>query len=307
MTFTPEQLAERQRFIGGSESSAALGLNPFFSQVELYQSKIGAGEPIEATVPMLVGTALEPVVLEIFERKTGFKVISRQQVFVDPKCPWRRCTVDGICSSDLAIVEAKTSGDFRGWGENEDEVPQHYLFNAMHSLACIPEAPGVRFPVLVGGRTYRTYYVPRDEELIALVAAGEKAFMDLVASRTPPEPKSMDDVRSLYPKSLGTAITATQAVEEAAERIAKAKAQKKSIEKQIEDDMVIVTGFMKSASELRRLSLVGAQGTLLATWNSGERRTLDTDYIRSNYPTVAQQAERVSKTRTYLNKIKEQT
>ena len=303
MTFTPAQLEERRKFIGASEASAALGMSPFFSQVELYLSKIGQGEPIEATIPMMVGTALEPVTIELFERESRMAVGSRQQIFKDPKCPWRRCTVDGM-TPDNWIVEAKTSGDFRGWGDGEDEVPQNYIFNAMHSLACIEDAPGVYFPVLIGGRTFRTYRVRRDEELIELVRDGEAAFMKHVISRSPPPPKTMDDVKALYPKSFPTTVSATPEIAAAAERVAKWKAEIKHLEKQLEIDMVQVCNFMGTAGEVRRISLTGSQGATLATWNSQERRSIDADALRANYPDVAQAVTKVSTNRVYLNKVK---
>lgn len=303
MPFTAAQLEERRQFLGASECGAALGLSPFFSQVDLYLDKIGEGTPIEETIPMMVGNALEPVTLTLFERESHMTVGLRQQVFIDPVCPWRRCTVDGIADDDW-IVEAKTSGDFRGWGESDDDVPTHYLYNAMHSLACIPSAPGVHLPVLVGGRTFRVYALPRDKELIDLVREGESKFMQHVLTRVPPQPRTMDDTRALYPRSSGTAVIATPDIEQAALRIAKHKAGVKQLEKMIEADMVHVTSFMKTAGELRRLSLTGTDGSALATWNSAERRTLDLDFIRERYPAIAQEAVKVTPTRTYLNKVK---
>lgn len=303
VTFSLEQLEERRKFIGGSEAAAALGMSPFFSQVDLYLAKLGQGNPIETTIPMMVGTALEPVAIELFERESRMAVGLRQEVFNDQNCPWRRCTVDGI-APDNWIVEAKTSGDFRGWGDGEDEVPQHYIFNAMHSLACVKDSPGVYFPVLIGGREYRTYRVKRDEELIQLVCDAEADFMKLVKSRTPPKPRSMDDVKALYPKSMPVAVSATPEIAAAAERIARRKAELKIHEKEIETDMVAVTSFMKTAGEIRRISLTGSQGATIATWNSQERRSIDADALRSEYPEIAQKVTKVSTSRVYLNKVK---
>jgi putative phage-type endonuclease len=303
MPFTTEELRERQKFIGASEASAALGMSPFFSAVDLYLSKIGEGEPIDETIPMMVGTALEPVAIALFERETQLKVGMRQERFYSGSVPWRRATVDGI-AEDGWIVEAKTSGDYRGWGDGEDEVPQHYLFNAAHSMVCAPDAPGVYFPVLIGGRTYRTYRVPRDEELIGLVCEGEAQFWKHVQQRIPPEPKSMYDLKRLYPKSLGTEVIATPEVEAAAKRIAHAKAHIKVQQEVLDADMLTVCKHMGSAGTVRRISLTGTAGAVLATWSSQERRTIDADWLRSNYPVIAKEATKVSTSRVYLNKIK---
>lgn len=303
MTFTQEQLEERRGFIGASECAASLGMSPFFTQVELYLSKLGQGTPIEETVPMMVGIALEPVTLTLFERETQMAVAFRQQQFTDPTCPWRRATVDGM-ASDGWIVEAKTSGDFRGWGDGEDAVPAHYLYNAHHSLACVPEAPGVYFPVLIGGRTFRYYIVPREDELVDLVKRGEEDFMDLVRKRRPPEPQNRDDVMLLYPRDMGTVVEATAEIEQKVKTHAMAKLEAKAIVEKIELLARDITAFMGAAGTLKRLTLTGSQGSVLSTWNGQDRRTIDADALRANYPDIAKAVTRVSSTRVFLNKVK---
>lgn len=303
MTFTPAQLAERRKYLGASESSAALGLSPWFSPVELFLDKIGQGAPIEETIPMMVGTALEPVTLALFERETGLVADLRQQVFVDENCPWRRCTVDGYTSDDW-IVEAKSSGDFRGWGDADDEIPQHYLYNAMHSLKCIPQAKGVYFPVLLGGRSFELYRVKRDDEMVDLVCKGEELFMERVRNHTPPEPKSVDDVKLLYPRDNGQSIFASAQIEADAIAIAHYKAEMKSSQEAIDNLMTRVTAFMGANATLRRVTLTGAQGATLATWNTVERNTIDSAKLRQIHPRIAEECTKTSVGRTYLNKYK---
>lgn len=265
MTLSPEALVERRGFLGASECASALGLSPFFTQLQLYQSKLGAGDPIEETVPMMVGQALEPVALALFEREKHMLVLERQRMFVDPKCPWRRCTVDGM-APDGAIVEAKTSGDFRGWGDGEDDIPEHYVYNAHHSLACVPEAPGVHFPVLVGGRTFRTYYVPRETKLVDLVIQGEERFMDLVRKRRPPDPKTQNDVRLLYPKDHGVTRTATADQAKLIATLKTVKAEGKATAERQEALEVALKQVIGDAA-----TLLDVHGAVLATWKSQER------------------------------------
>lgn len=302
MPFTAEQLIERRRFVNGSEGAAALGLSPFFTELELYQSKIGAGHPIEETIPMMVGTALEPVAIALFERETHLEVIDRQRQFIDPTCSWRRCTVDGM-APDGWVVEAKSSGDFRGWGDGEDDVPEHYLFNAAHSLACAAKAPGVYFPVLIGGRTYRTYRVARNEELVKLVSLGEERFMDAVRHRKPPEAKTRADLQLLYPKDNGLMVAATPEIDKIAREVAQAKADKKAAEAREEAGVIAIGQFLGAYSTLRRISLEG-MGTTLATFNSQERRSIDADALRAKYPDIAKEVTKSATIRVYLNKIK---
>jgi putative phage-type endonuclease len=61
-------LAVRQRGVGSSDAGAAVGLNPYQSQLELWMVKTGRGsalpfdDPNDESSPMYWGTLLEPIV-----------------------------------------------------------------------------------------------------------------------------------------------------------------------------------------------------------------------------------------------------
>lgn len=267
MAFTAEQLIERRKFLGASECSAALGMSTFFTPLELYQSKKGLGEPIETTIPMMVGAALEPVAIELFERESKMKVFDRQKVVVDPNCPWRRASLDGR-ADDGGLVEAKTSGDYRGWGKQDDEIPLPYLYNAMHSLACVPDAKTVYFPVLIGGRVYRMYEVKRDEELIDLVRMGEDAFWNShVMRNVPPPPTNVDDLKIMYPRDKGGIKIASA---DDAKMVATLAAVKKSIKILEEEEKKVA--FAVKALIGDNSTLQSADGTALATFTTTDKK-----------------------------------
>lgn len=265
--FTAAQLEERRGFLGASEASASLGMSTFFTPLELYLSKQGVGLPIETTIPMMVGTALEPVCIELLERERGVTVVDRQMPYVDVSAPWRRCTIDGYVHSESALVEAKTSGDYRGWGENEDEVPLPYIYNAMHSLMCIPEAKKVLFPVLIGGRTYREYTVQRDEGLIDLVRQGEAKFRkDHWLAGVPPRASDLADVKLLYPRDLGSTKITDAAGITLVSDLKALKAAEKALKEKIDKAQMAVTELIGDAA-----NLVNAQGGVMATWKTQSR------------------------------------
>jgi putative phage-type endonuclease len=301
---TPEQLVERRGFLGASECASSIGLSPFFSQVELYLDKIGDGEAIETTIPMMVGTALEPVCISLFERERHLEVECRQQIFVDETTPWRRCTVDGYLLGEDAIIEAKTSGDFRGWGDGEDDVPQHYLYNAQHSMACIKEAKCVHFPVLIGGRTFRTFTVQRDQELIDLIKKAEHEFMELVRKRRPPKPTTVEDVVKLYPRDNGLMVTADALIEQKVKDLVTVKANIKQADETRLALLAQITAFMGAASTLKRMTLTGVAGEIIATWNSQDTRRVDNDLLRTKHPEIAREVTRVDTSRVFRTKGK---
>lgn len=281
MPFTAAELAERRKYLGASEAAAALGLSDFFTPFQLYQDKIGEGEPIEYTLPMMVGTALEPVCIELFELETGLTVADRQLQLVDARYPWRRATFDGR-ASDGWLIEAKASGQWQNWGKEEDAVPAGYIYQAQHQLACDLEAPGVYLPVILGQRQFRIYKVLRDAELISLLTQGELEFMDRVKNRRPPDPINMDDIKIRYPSDTGITVTATPEIEALAYQLAHTKKLRKEVQEAEEGECFKVAEFMKDAA-----ILVDTRGEPLFTHKSHVERRLDTKELRRDHPAIA--------------------
>ena len=74
-----EWLAYRRKGIGGSDAAAVLGISPFMTARDLYYDKLGisAQSDEENWVAKEIGHLLEPLVANIFERRTGLKVYQR--------------------------------------------------------------------------------------------------------------------------------------------------------------------------------------------------------------------------------------
>src|SRR5450830_1556338 len=75
---TREQWLEvRRGGIGSSDAAAAVGLNPYQSQLELWMIKTGRDsglptiDPNDETSPMYWGTLLEPIVASHYTKRTG--------------------------------------------------------------------------------------------------------------------------------------------------------------------------------------------------------------------------------------------
>ena len=73
-------LEVRKQGIGSSDAAAAVGLNPYQSQLELWMIKTGRDanlpkpDPNDETSPMYWGTILEPIVANHYVKRTGRKV-----------------------------------------------------------------------------------------------------------------------------------------------------------------------------------------------------------------------------------------
>ncbi len=90
-------LAARENGIGASEVAGVIGLSPWETPFSLWLRKTGQIPPVEETQAMKMGKLLEPVIAQLWEDETGFKVIKASAgdiIYQDPEHPWRIVTPD---------------------------------------------------------------------------------------------------------------------------------------------------------------------------------------------------------------------
>lgn len=109
-----EWLAYRRKGVGGSDAAAVLGISPFMTARDLYYDKLGisAQSDEENWVAKEIGHLLEPLVANIFERRTGLKVYQRKVMFQHPQYPWMLADLDYLVDlpdGGTAILECKTT------------------------------------------------------------------------------------------------------------------------------------------------------------------------------------------------------
>ena len=206
-------LEVRRTGIGSSDAAAAVGLNPYQSQLELWMLKTGKGDllpaidPLDDTSPMFWGTLLEPIVAAHYTKRTGNKVRRVNAVLQHPEHAWMLANVDRevVGAGDVQILECKTAGihGARLW---RDGVPEYVQLQVMHQLA-VTGHRAADVAVLIGGQELQIFRIERDEALIARLIEMEHAFWQMVESKTPPAGDGSDSaekaLRSLYPHSAG--------------------------------------------------------------------------------------------------------
>lgn len=190
-----EWLHNRQRGIGASEAAAVLRLSPYQTPLGLYLDKVGLAPPVEETEAMRLGLLLEPVLAKLYTERTG-RAISATQVFRwHPERRHACATLDAVDDAG-DLVEFKSIGAFAARGrigdEDTDALPEHWLIQAQQQMAVF-DAPRVRFGVLVGGQSFKTFTVDRDEDLAGIVLERvERFWTDHVEPRRPPEASGLD-------------------------------------------------------------------------------------------------------------------
>ncbi|MBV8618867.1 MAG: YqaJ viral recombinase family protein, partial [Curvibacter sp.] len=175
-------LQVRKGGIGSSDAAAAVGLNPYQSQLELWMVKTGRDgalpqvDPKDETSPMYWGTLLEPIVAAHYTKRTGHRVRRVNAVLQHPQYPWMRANIDRevLGAPEVQILECKTTGihGVRLW---RDGVPEYIQLQVQHQLAVTGKS-AADVAVLVGGQDLQVHRIQRDALMIERLIALEQAF-----------------------------------------------------------------------------------------------------------------------------------
>lgn len=220
---------DRPVVIGASEAAAACGCSKYCSTLELYLRKRGEYEPVispESMEAIEMGTHLEPLILDRYERRTGALLLRSLPMMFSCEDEWMAATPDGIVCNDICepwtkAVDAKattgrrydsTGDDLSAFGaEGTDQIPLDYLFQGQQQCHVLGVTT-VDFPVLFDARVLRIYTVNRDSDLISEMVEAERELCERIINADPPEPTwehpGIDKViRSLYGSMSGKIIT----------------------------------------------------------------------------------------------------
>jgi len=213
----------RRSGIGSSDAAAAVGLNPYKSQLELWMEKTGRGaslpqvDPNDESSPMYWGTLLEPIVAAHYTKRTGNRVRRVNAVLQHPTHPWMLANLDRevMGSPDVAILECKTAGinGARLWKEG---VPDYVHLQVMHQLA-VTGKQAADVAVLICGQDLQIIRIQRDEEQIQQLIRLEQAFWEYVEKDIQPPADGSDSadlaLRCLYPRDTGEVLDLSQETE----------------------------------------------------------------------------------------------
>ena len=213
-----EWLDVRKTGIGSSDAAAAVGLNPYQSQLELWLIKTGRDgalpkiDPHDEESPMYWGNILEPIVAAHYTRRTGNRVRKINAVLQhpDPDKAWMLANIDRevIGVGDVQILECKTAGinGARLW---KDGVPEYVQLQVHHQLA-VTGKQAADVAVLLGGQHLEIHRIERDEGVIRNLIQLEREFWHYVETDTPPPADGSESadlaLRCLYPQDSGSTI-----------------------------------------------------------------------------------------------------
>ena len=208
----------RKHGIGSSDAAAAVGLNPYKSQLELWMEKTGRDEalpkadPHNEESPMYWGNILEPIVAAHYTKRTGNRVRKINAVLQHPDSDksWMLANIDRevIGVGDVQILECKTAGinGARLWKEG---VPEYVQLQVHHQLA-VTGKQAADVAVLLGGQHLEIHRIERNEVLIKNLIQLEREFWHFVETDSPPPADGSESaalaLRCLYPQDAGNTV-----------------------------------------------------------------------------------------------------
>ena len=285
-------LAVRRGGIGSSDAAAAVGLNPYKSQLALWLEKTGrdAGmpqiDPQDDTTPTFWGSILEPIVASQYTKRTGLKVRRVNAVLQhpDPELHWMMANLDREVagSSEVQILECKTAGinGARLW---RDGVPEYVQLQVMHQLA-VTGKQAADVAVLIGGQDLEVHRIDRDEQMIANLIELERRFWQHVVDDTPPPADGTDSadqaLRCLYPQDNGRTLdlSSNPALSMAYVEL---KALKQTLSKQQQREAELKQQLQQAMGDASRATFAGGQ----ISWKrSKDSSVLDVDQLLKDKP-----------------------
>lgn len=139
-----EWLQERMKGLGGSDASAILGMNPYKSNIELWQEKTGRVVPEDIGHKPYVkyGNDAEKYLVSLFELDyPEYQVVwnDKFKIHKNPDHQFIYATLDAELtdqSGKQGVLEVKTTEILKSmqWEQWKDGIPNNYYIQVLHQL-----------------------------------------------------------------------------------------------------------------------------------------------------------------------------
>ena len=197
-------LKGRMRGIGGSDASAIVGMNPYKSNIDLFEEKIGRRIPedISQKPYVIYGKKAEAPIRELFKLDYPEYQVEHHEfrILQSAEYPFMQASLDGELIDSAGrrgILEIKTTNILRSmqYEKWKDRIPDNYYIQVLHYLL----VTGYEFAVLKAHltsewgldkrTTVKHYFIERSEvrDDLDMLLQEEKKFWEYVESgRKPP-------------------------------------------------------------------------------------------------------------------------
>lgn len=203
-------MSDRKKYIGGSEVSAVMGINPYKSPLMLWAEKTGRVEPkdLSDNEAVQLGIELEDFVAKKFEKKSGLKVRRDSRLFKHPKYDYMVGHIDRWIVGEDALLECKTASAYLEKDWRKEEIPAHYTAQVVWYCGLVGKSKGY-IACLIGGQKMLYKEVPFDKELFEMMVEKVKDFWENnVLADKPPVAIGIDNdfIQEMHPTSKEVAV-----------------------------------------------------------------------------------------------------
>jgi putative phage-type endonuclease len=182
---------EARSGIGGSDIGAILGKSQYKSPYTLWAEKSNLIDGTSSTIPMRLGTAMEPAIRQFFQDENkDWLTVHETGTWQSTTEEWAKANPDGIiewADGSLGVLEIKHSAVYA------TEIPESWKLQVLWYLQVLGLKRGVVCGV-IGGR-YTEFEVIWDETLVQEMLGRVRSFYDLVQTGVEP---NFDGSNSTY-------------------------------------------------------------------------------------------------------------
>ena len=275
LTARADWLAWRRGGVGGSDIGALLGLSRYASPWSLWADKVGLLPPDPTSERQQIGHDFEPVLGQIFARRTGLHVVGEQTTCKHRDLDWARCTVDGFVERpEWGVIEGtvqyKTDARW-SW----DGIPPAIRAQCQWEMG-VTQSPRCWLVVLHGGFSVDVHELEFDRSDWEFMLARAGTFWrDHVQTGVPPDVDGSDATTDAMASVWGQhAAGGAVDLDEMGESLA-ARARLKSTIKLLSDEVDQIDNEVRAQLGAAEFGTVG--GEVRATWRTQPGRTTTCD------------------------------
>ena len=302
---TEEQwLENRRKGLGGSDAGAVLGFNKYTSPYKLFLEKTGVYKEEFDSEAAYFGHVLEDVVRKEFEKRTGKKVITNDNLYVHDEYSFMQANLDGEIEGENAGFEAKTASEYLKDEWVGDEIPASYLCQLHHYMA-VMNYDRMYIAYLIGGNKFGWKVVNKDPEFEKILIEREKWFWEeCVLKNEPPEVDGSDATSSLfnsmYPEDDGTEIMLGKDLETVIDAL-------EQVKKDIKELDVLKKKYENEIKKVMEKAKKGHTQKHLVVYSSYETNRIDSKKLKEEKPELFEEYSKKSVTRKMTIKKLEET
>lgn len=283
-------LAERTKYIGGSDIGCILGLTAKYkTPYQLWQEKTGKVVSSIDNANTRRGIILEPAIARYFREETGIQVTLNDQVapahFLHPVHSFMSVTPDGIINKDQGNYEAKSTA----MQIDPENLPLTWFCQTIWGAGILRDRN-----IITGDENYiawierslnfGTKHVSFDPSFFQyLISMAGEFWTKYVQTDTPPPPINVEDTLRIFPRHM-----AGKTIEAGPELIAEIDNLRLNsiMFKEVKDKKEEIEGRLKMI--IRDAEAVLIDGEPAITWKAAkDGDTFDTERFTSEYPELA--------------------